>query len=70
MDRLDRLMAELDGAVARLDARTERRPVASPEPAPEQAPGLDAPRARWYWTVAASAAPPAPGALAEVTAQP
>ena len=68
MDRLDRLMAELDGAVARLDARTERRAVTSPEPGP--APGLESPRARWYWIVPASAAPPPPGKLAEVTAQP
>jgi hypothetical protein len=71
MDRLDRLMAELDGAVERLDARTEQPAVALPEPTtPGQAPGLDAPRARWYWTVAASAAPPPPGKLTEATAQP
>lgn len=70
MDRLDRLMAELDGAVARLDARTERPAVALPDPAPQQAPSADTPRARWYWTVSASAAPPSPGELAEVTVQP
>jgi hypothetical protein len=70
MDRLDRLMAELDDAVARLDARTERPPAASPEPAAQPAPPPDAPRARWYWTVSASSAPPSPGELAEVTAQP
>ena len=70
MDRLDRLMAELDGAVARLDARTERPAAALPEPTPQQTPAADAPRARWYWTVSASSAPPSPGQLAEVTAQP
>ena len=69
MDRLDRLMAELDGAVARLDARTERPAAPSSEgPAPGAA--LDSPRARWYWSVPASDAPPSPRQLAEVTAQP
>lgn len=67
MDRLDRLMAELDGAVERLDARAVPPAVTIPEPTPEPAP---APRARWYWTIPASAAQPPPGELAEVTALP
>jgi hypothetical protein len=109
MDRLDRLMAELDGAVARLDERTEQPPVtpseatlsdatpleatpanattsntASPNTAPSniapsniapsnsaaESASRDAPRARWYWTVPAAAAPPTPDELAKVTAQP
>jgi len=69
MDRLDRLMAELDGAVERLDARTVPPAVTTPEPTPEPAPTA-APRARWYWTTPASAAPPPPGELAEVTGHP
>jgi hypothetical protein len=69
MDRLDRLMAELDGAVARLDARAVPAAMTMPEPLPEPAPTA-APRARWYWTAPASAAPPRPGELAQVTAHP
>ena len=68
MDRLDRLMAELDTAVARLDARAV--PPATAESTPERPPTSAAPRARWYWTTSASAAPPPPGDLAEVTARP
>ena len=68
MDRLDRLMAELDGAVARLDARTV--PPAVTMPGPNREPATATPRARWYWTTPASAAPPPPGELAEVTVHP
>ena len=70
MNRLDRLMAELDDAVARLDARTPRPAVTRPEPTPGPAPSADAPRARWYWIVSAAAAPPSPTELTEVTAHP
>jgi hypothetical protein len=67
MARLDRLAAELDDAVARLDARA---------PAAAQGEQPLHPRARWYWTAPASAAPPVPsaptdeGALAEASGPP
>jgi hypothetical protein len=48
MDRLDRLVAELDDAIARLDER-----------APVPAPASDRVRARWYWTLPASTVPAA-----------
>ena len=70
MDRIDRLMAELDDAVARLDAQTFRPAVRVPDPTAEQAPAREAPRPRWYWTTPASAAPPPPEELAEVVAHP
>jgi hypothetical protein len=57
MDRLDRLVAELDDAVARLDGRAPASVGAGPSPSP---------RARWYWT--AAAAPPAPPVPADARA--
>ena len=60
MDRLDRLMAELDDAVARLDMRT------APAVRTELAPPREQTRARWYWTMPASTAPRAPSELAEL----
>jgi hypothetical protein len=60
MDRLDRMMAELDDAVARLDERTAPRPGRDPAPPVERR------RARWYWTMPASTAPPAPAERADV----
>jgi hypothetical protein len=63
MERLDRLAAELDDAIARLD---EALPDAT---AREPSPGR---RARWYWTAAAPdiAADADAGALAEASGPP
>jgi hypothetical protein len=62
MSRLDRLLAELDDAVERLD----EHPLAptEPEPAPDRA------RARWYWTMPATAVPPAPSDVVDLTEVP
>ena len=68
MDRLDQLMAELDTAVARLDAlaadESFRRPERPPDPKPEPS------GARWYWTTDAAAAPPPPAEIAETVGPP
>jgi hypothetical protein len=60
MDRLDRLMAELDDAVARLDVRAPGSGPDQPVPAAPRA------RVRWYWTMPATTVPPAPEADRDV----
>jgi hypothetical protein len=68
MSRLDRLLAELDDAVERLDehplAPTEPADPVQPAPAPERA------RARWYWTMPATTVPPAPSDVVDLTEVP
>jgi hypothetical protein len=68
MDRLDQLMAELDAAVARLDALAANETFRRPDPPAH--PPTEPSRARWYWTTDAAAAPPPPAELTETVGPP